>query len=82
MPNQATQIFRAARDFLLQRREDYQAAYSGFEWPKVDRFNWALDWFDQIAAGDRGNQTALWVVYEDGRETRLSLVAIMSLSFV
>ena len=72
MSNQAPQAFRAARDFLLHHREDYQAAYHGFRWPKLDRFNWALDWFDQIAAGERRNQTALWVLYEDGRETRLS----------
>jgi acetyl-CoA synthetase len=72
MSNQATQAFRNARDFLLTNRENYQAAYDDFEWPKLDRFNWALDWFDQIAAGDRRNQTALWVVYEDGRETKLS----------
>lgn len=76
IPNQATQAFRSVRDFLLKHREDYQAAYSGFVWPKLDQFNWALDWFDQIAAGDRRNQTALWVVYEDGRETRLSFAEL------
>jgi acetyl-CoA synthetase len=64
-----TESFRAARDFLLAHREDYATAYAGFQWPKLDRFNWALDWFDQIAAGDRRNQTALWVAYEDGRKS-------------
>ncbi|HKV95095.1 MAG TPA: AMP-binding protein [Candidatus Angelobacter sp.] len=67
--SQAIAAFRAARDFLLAHREDYAAAYAGFQWPKLDRFNWALDWFDQIAAGDRRNQTALWAVYEDGRKS-------------
>jgi acetyl-CoA synthetase len=71
-----TQAFRDARDFLLIHREDYPAAYAGFQWPKLDRFNWALDWFDQIALGDRGSQTALWVVYEDGRETKLSFAEL------
>jgi acetyl-CoA synthetase len=71
-----SQIFRTARDFLLTHREDYPAAYAGFQWPKLDRFNWALDWFDQIAAGDRGSQTALWVVYEDGREAKLSFAEL------
>jgi acetyl-CoA synthetase len=71
MSSSATQAFRAARDFLLQYREDYSTAYAGFEWPRLERFNWALDWFDQIAAGERRNQTALWVVYEDGREDKL-----------
>ena len=28
-----------------------------FRWPDAVDFNWALDWFDQIAAGDRRNQT-------------------------
>jgi acetyl-CoA synthetase len=76
MSDQATRSFRAARDFLLTHREDYPAAYAGFQWPKLDRFNWALDWFDQIAAGDRGSQMALWVVYEDGRETKLSFAEL------
>jgi acetyl-CoA synthetase len=64
----ATQTFRAARDFLLAHREDYAAAYAGFQWPKLEKFNWALDWFDQIAVGDRRDQAALWVMYEDGRK--------------
>lgn len=76
----ATQAFRAARDFLLAHREDYTAAYSGFEWPRLDQFNWALDWFDQIAAGSRGQQTALWVAYEDGRETRLTFAELSARS--
>lgn len=76
MSNAATQAFRGARDFLLTHRQDYPAAYSGFKWPKLDHFNWALDWFDAIAAGDRGGQTALWVVYEDGRESKLSFAEL------
>jgi len=72
----ATQSFRAARDFLLAHRDDYRAAYAGFQWPKLDRFNWALDWFDGIAAGDRRKQTALWIAYEDGRETKLTFAEL------
>ena len=71
-----TTTFRTARDFLLAHREDYAAAYAGFEWPKLERFNWALDWFDQIAAGDRRNQTALWVVYEDGHQDKLTFAEL------
>ena len=74
--NTTTQVFREARDFLLKNREDYQAAFEGFRWPRLERFNWALDWFDSIAAGERRNQTALWVMYEDGRETRLSFAEL------
>ena len=68
--------FKSARDFLLAHRDDYAAAYAGFQWPKLDRFNWALDWFDQIAAGDRRNQTALWVAYEDGRQDKLTFAEL------
>lgn len=41
--------FRAARDFLLRERTDHSAARAGFAWPALDRFNWALDHFDQLA---------------------------------
>lgn len=76
----ATQAFRAARDFLLAHREDCTAACSGFQWPRLDQFNWALDWFDQIAAGSRRQQTALWVAYEDGREARLTFAELSARS--
>ncbi|HEU4326145.1 MAG TPA: AMP-binding protein [Roseiflexaceae bacterium] len=66
----ATERFRAARDFLLERRSDYEAARRGFAWPVFERFNWALDWFDPIALGN--DRTALWIVEEDGHETRRS----------
>ncbi|MFE2186218.1 AMP-binding protein [Streptomyces sp. NPDC059455] len=65
------QDFRAARDFLLGHREDYAAAYEGFRWPRPERFNWALDWFDGIA-GRVGDRTALHIVEEDGGEIRLT----------
>jgi acetyl-CoA synthetase len=64
--------FKTARDFLLAHRTDYDFAYRDFRWPKLDQFNWALDWFDQIGAGERRDQPALWVVLEDGRETKIS----------
>ncbi|MEA3163597.1 MAG: acetyl-CoA synthetase, partial [Verrucomicrobiota bacterium] len=67
-----SETFRAARDFLLAKRTDYEVAYSGFQWPRLDRFNWALDWFDKIGAGERGDQAALWVIFEDGTENKVS----------
>ncbi|MCU1331513.1 MAG: putative o-succinylbenzoate-CoA ligase protein (acs) [Candidatus Angelobacter sp.] len=76
MPFEATQAFRSARDFLLTHRDDYATAYAGFQWPKLGRFNWALDWFDQIAAGDRRNQTALCIAYEDGRQDKLTFAEL------
>jgi acetyl-CoA synthetase len=66
--------FVAARDFLLQHREDYATAYRGFTWPKLDRFNWALDYFDVMARGNA--QPALWLVDEDGGETELSFATL------
>ncbi|MEV6006339.1 AMP-binding protein [Streptomyces sp. NPDC051976] len=67
---EATGEFRAARDFLLRHREDYTAAREGFRWPEPELFNWALDWFDVIAEGN--DRPALWIVEEDGGETRIS----------
>lgn len=69
-----TEEFRAARDFLLRHREDYAAAYAGFQWPRPAEFNWALDWFDPLA--DRVDRTALHIVEEDGTETRLSFAEL------
>jgi acetyl-CoA synthetase len=68
--SEATGAFRAARDFLLRHREDYPAARDGFRWPRPEHFNWALDWFDVIAQDN--DRPALWIVEEDGAETRIS----------
>jgi acetyl-CoA synthetase len=65
-----TDNFRRARDFLVRHREDWEAAYQGFRWPVLDRFNWALDWFDAVADGN--GRTALHIVEEYGAEVRLS----------
>ncbi|HQY26680.1 MAG TPA: AMP-binding protein, partial [Thermoflexales bacterium] len=64
------EIFVQARDFLIAHREDYAAAYSGFQWPVFDEFNWALDYFDALAEGN--DRPALWLVDESGAEARLS----------
>jgi acetyl-CoA synthetase len=70
--------FIAARDFLLRHREDYATAYRDFAWPKLDRFNWALDYFDAMA---RDNATpALWLVDEDSGETKLSFAELSARS--
>jgi len=62
--------FIAARDFLLRHREDYATAYRDFHWPRLERFNWALDYFDPMARDNA--QPALWLVDEDAGETKLS----------
>ncbi|MFK0005355.1 AMP-binding protein [Paenarthrobacter sp. NPDC090522] len=66
-----TDDFRAARDRLLGLRENYGQAHSEFQWPRFEHFNFALDWFDQIAATpERQNQAALVIVEQDGSSTR------------
>ncbi|HYG67420.1 MAG TPA: AMP-binding protein, partial [Anaeromyxobacteraceae bacterium] len=65
-----TDVFRRARDFLVAHRDDYDMAYREFRWPVLDRFNWALDWFDAIAEGN--DRLALQLVDDDGREIRLT----------
>ena len=62
--------FLEARDFLLSKREDYAAAYAGFRWPRLETFNWALDFFDRQARGNE--RPALWIVNESGVEAKLS----------
>jgi acetyl-CoA synthetase len=61
----APPTFREARDLLLDLHDDYCAARASFSWPRPERFNWALDWFDtELAAGDHGARTALKVIGE------------------
>jgi acetyl-CoA synthetase len=59
-----TAAFRAARDLLLRHRDDYDAARREFAWPELDEFNWALDWFDVIAA-EHPDRIALRILSED-----------------
>jgi acetyl-CoA synthetase len=75
----ATAAFRAARDLLLNRREDYATAREAFSWPSLDEFNWALDWFDVIAA-EHGDRTALRVVGDDGSDEAVSYAAMAARS--
>src|SRR5690348_5263614 len=66
----STETFRAARDLLLRRREDHDAACREFRWPELGEFNWALDWLDVVAA--HNDRPALRVVDSDGSERQLS----------
>lgn len=59
----ATALFRAARDFLLQAADPVQA-HAEFEWPTLDHFNWARDWFDAVVA--KNTHDALWIARRDG----------------
>ena len=62
--------FLAAREFLLEHREDYGTAYPDFRWPQLNKFNWALDYFDTYARDN--NKPALWIVDENCPEVKLS----------
>ena len=69
--------FMQARDLLLHRRTDLAAARDAFRWPALDRFNWALDYFDAIARGN--DQTALRIVGPDS-DTSISFAALAARS--
>ncbi|MCX7172222.1 MAG: AMP-binding protein, partial [Proteobacteria bacterium] len=62
--------FIQARNFLWSHRSDYATAYKDFRWPQLTSFNWALDYFDQLALGN--DKPALWIVEEDGSQKILS----------
>jgi len=71
--------FKAARDLLLAHREDYAAAKRDFRWPVLDRFNWALDWFDgELASGPLADSPAL-IITGDGA-ARLSFAELSARS--
>ncbi len=66
-----TDIYRAARDELVDVMGDYDKAIETFSWPRLTgTFNWATDWFDDIARGN--DRTALWIVEEDGSEQKVT----------
>jgi acetyl-CoA synthetase len=64
------QAFLSARDGLLARRTDLDAAVSNFRWPALRHFDWAADYFDVIARGN--DRPALHIVEESGAQARLS----------
>ncbi|HET8763787.1 MAG TPA: AMP-binding protein, partial [Rhodanobacter sp.] len=73
----ATAAFLAARNTLLQYRDDYAGAIAHFAWPAFDRFNWALDYFDVIA---RGNDRDALVIVGNGATQRLSFAQMAARS--
>lgn len=62
--------FEQARDLLILHRSDYAYAYSHFQWPRFEYFNWALDYFDPMAEGNFN--TALWIVDQFGKEQKFT----------
>lgn len=70
--------FIAARDLLLRLRTDLPAARAQFRWPTLDRFNWALDYFDVMAEGNAA--TALRIIGPEGSDLQVSFAAMSARS--
>lgn len=65
----STPTFIQARDFLLAQRDNYAAAYAGFHWPCPEHFNWATDYFDNMA---QDNERLALRVVDDQSDCRVS----------
>jgi acetyl-CoA synthetase len=70
--------FLAARDFLLENRSNYAVAYEKFQWPKLEHFNWALDYFDAMAVGN--TQRALIITSQNARDQSVSFLELSNRS--
>ncbi|MEO8451726.1 MAG: AMP-binding protein [Gemmatimonadota bacterium] len=66
--------FLAARDLLVRYRDDYDRAVREFRWPELDRFNWALDYFDEYATNNAA--PALRIIRADGGDTSRSFAEL------
>jgi acetyl-CoA synthetase len=69
-----TDLYRSARDQLVDLIGDYDTAVEAFAWPQLTgTFNWATDWFDAIARDpSSADRLALWIVEEGGEEQKVS----------
>lgn len=61
---EATRAVREVRDFLIEHRLDYQGTIDGFKWPELTEFNFALEWFDVVAA-EHPDRAAVTIVSAD-----------------
>ena len=66
--------FLAARDLLLAHRNDIDAARAAFQWPVLQRFNFALDHFDRLAAGN--DAAALRFIGPGGHDATVSFAEL------
>jgi acetyl-CoA synthetase len=72
-------LYRTARDQLVDVIGDYDKAVEAFAWPRLTgAFNWATDWFDVIAHNN--DRIALWIVEEDGEEHKISFAEMADAS--
>ena len=70
--------FLAARDFLQTHSNDYSRAVAEFQWPVLEHFNWALDYFDRIAHDNPA--PALRILEESGVEASLTYAQLAARS--
>ena len=63
------QKFFDLRNFILNVKS-YEEAVKGFKWPRITKFNWALDYFDVIAEGNE--KPALIYADTEGNEAIVS----------
>ena len=66
--------FIELRDRLLRDGISHEQALDAFRWPAVGSFNWAVDYFDRIAA--HNDRIALRVVHDTGADQSLSYAAL------
>ena len=66
--------FVELRDRLLRADLTHPQALESFRWPPVTHFNWALDYFDPMAAGN--DRPALRVVDNAGGDRTLTFAAL------
>ncbi len=66
--------FQQAVDFLVTHRTDYDRAVRDFAWPRLERFNWALDHFDLLA--ENNDAAALVFAGPDGIHGTHSFAAL------
>ncbi len=71
-----TAAFEQARATLFKHREDLDAAVREFSFPvdQLERFNWAIDWFDEYARGNA--RPALRIISETAGTTEVSFMEL------
>ena len=69
-----TAAFQQARATLFKHREDLDAAVREFSFPALERFNWAIDWFDEYARGNA--RPALRIISETAGTTEVSFMEL------
>ena len=72
----ATDQLRAARDFLLEHRSDYDTAVRDFVWPRPGHFNFATDWFDAVLATEHPEGVALRLIEADGTDASYTFAGL------